>query len=238
MKLNRLKYVHFLILTLFISIIFIIYIINGMNDGIYNYIRKYLLITLNFKNENYKTMLFFFCLFIIFVTIFSLPLPPFFKPLSAGMIFGQYLGSFICIFSVCFATFIFINFFKVFLSIEFIKKKTTEAPKFIKKTIENEFLFIFFLRLIPGVPFIIQNITISLMKTSYLFFIPATFLGLIPSYLIMTKIGSNLGDVIITQPDFELNYILSINNITMICVYIFFISLLHFFSKKFFKKNK
>ena len=227
---------HFLILTLFFSLIFIIYISNGINEDIYNFIRKYLLITLNFKNDNYKTIIFFFCIFIIFATIFSIPLPPFFKPLSAGMMFGPYIGFSICIFSVCMASLIFINFFKVFLTIDFIKSKTIEAPKFIKKTIENEFLFIFFLRLIPGVPFIIQNITISLMKTSYLLFIPATFLGLIPSYLIMTKIGYNLGEVIVTQPDFEIKYILSPSNISILCIYILFISFLHLCSKKIFKK--
>lgn len=237
MNLNKFKYIHFLILTVFISIVFIIYIGNGINNEIYNYIRKYLLITLSLKDDYYIAIIIVFCIFIIFITIFSLPLPPFFKPLSAGILFGQYLGFFICIFSVCIATLIFVNFFKLFLSFEFIQKKTIETPKFIKKTIENEFLFIFLFRLIPGVPFIIQNISISLMKTNYLLYIPATFFGLIPSYFIMTKLGSNLGDVIITKHDFELNYFFSANNIYIICLYILFIFLSHFFSKKFLKKN-
>lgn len=75
------------------------------------------------------------------------------------------------------------------------------------------------------------------MKTNYLLYIPATFFGLIPSYFIMTKLGSNLGDVIITKHDFELNYFFSANNIYIICLYILFIFLSHFFSKKFLKKN-
>lgn len=68
---------------------------------------------------------------------------------------------------------------------------------------QNEWSVLFFIRLLPLVPFFIANLLPALVGTSLWRFAVTTYLGIIPGALILTSVGSGLGDVFArgTRPD-------------------------------------
>lgn len=61
---------------------------------------------------------------------------------------------------------------------------------------ENEWSFLFLIRLVPFVPFFIANLVPAFVGTSLLRFAVSTYLGIIPGALVFTSVGSGLGDVL------------------------------------------
>lgn len=60
---------------------------------------------------------------------------------------------------------------------------------------ENEWSALFLLRLVPAVPFFLANLIPAFTATRLVPFAVTTFLGIIPGALVLTSIGSGLGEV-------------------------------------------
>jgi uncharacterized membrane protein YdjX (TVP38/TMEM64 family) len=58
---------------------------------------------------------------------------------------------------------------------------------------ENEWSMLFFLRLVPAVPFFVANLIPALLGVSLLRFVVSTFLGIIPGSFVFTSVGAGLG---------------------------------------------
>lgn len=66
----------------------------------------------------------------------------------------------------------------------------------IKKGLdENQWSMLFFIRLVPAVPFFVANLIPAFLGVPLTRFVVSTFLGIIPGSLVYTSVGAGLGEV-------------------------------------------
>jgi len=79
----------------------------------------------------------------------------------------------------------------------YIKSKIekTKYKKYLNRTDENSFMFILYMRLIPLIPYELQNYIAGLVDISTGKFILATFIGLLPGTFALIYLGNTLTDI-------------------------------------------
>ncbi len=159
----------------------------------------YILIILNYTQllieENYTLALMIYFLFCISFFFLSLP-GGLIVTLSSGFFFGFYIGFLINIISITigslFFTFLskyyFINYFNKYLS-----KYTDKLNKIIKK---SSYEYLILIRLIFGIPLIVQNLFISTLEISKLKFIISSIIGFTPYFLIFSYAGDRISNLL------------------------------------------
>jgi uncharacterized membrane protein YdjX (TVP38/TMEM64 family) len=80
---------------------------------------------------------------------------------------------------------------------EYIKSKIekTKYKKYLDSTDKNSFMFILYMRLIPLIPYELQNYIAGLIDISVGKFIIATFIGLLPGTFFLIYLGNTLTDI-------------------------------------------
>ncbi len=153
--------------------------------------REYLI---NLKESNIILASFIF----ITITIIWIFLLGFGSPvvLSAGFIFGKWLGLLLAISSLSIgATLLYIfgnYFFKDIIKEKFWNKFKNLEAKFKK----NEFIFFLIYRFVGGIPFQIANLLPILFKVRIENYFFGTFIGIIPQAFIITSLGSGIEKII------------------------------------------
>ena len=158
-------------------------------------------------------------MFIFF--LFSLP-GSLFVILSSGFFFGFYVGFLINIISITLGSLffsiilkhIFINYFK-----NYLLKYTHKLNKIIKKS-SLEYLIL--IRLIFGVPLIVQNLFISTLEISKVKFIISSIIVFTPYFIIFTYTGDKISNLLEIKK-FSLNDIFSFELAIVIICFIGFI---------------
>ena len=116
--------------------------------------------------------------------------------LSAGFIFGKWLGLLLAISSLSIgATLLYIfgnYFFKDIIKEKFWNKFKNLEAKFKK----NEFIFFLIYRFVGGIPFQIANLLPILFKVRIENYFFGTFIGIIPQAFIITSLGSGIEKII------------------------------------------
>ena len=153
--------------------------------------REYLI---NLKESNTILASFIFITIIIiwiFLLGFGSPVV-----LSAGFIFGKWLGLLLAISSLSIgATLLYIfgnYFFKDIIKDKFWNKFKNLEAKFKK----NEFIFFLIYRFVGGIPFQIANLLPILFKVRIKNYFCGTFIGIIPQVFIITSLGSGIETII------------------------------------------
>ncbi len=79
---------------------------------------------------------------------------------------------------------------------KYIQKKIekTKYKKYLDRTDENSFMFILYMRLIPLIPYELQNYIAGLVDISVGRFILATFIGLLPGTFTLIYLGNTITD--------------------------------------------
>ena len=137
------------------------------------------------------------CIFIT-ITIIWIFLLGFGSPvlLSAGFIFGKWLGLLLAISSLSIgATLLYIfgnYFFKDIIKEKFWNKFKNLEVKFKK----NEFTFFLIYRFVGGIPFQIASLLPVLFNVRVRNYFFATFIGIIPQIFIITSLGSGIEQII------------------------------------------
>ena len=133
----------------------------------------------------------FFSIMWVFAAGFASPLA-----LFAGFIFGKWFG---LIFSLVGMTigatllYIFCNYFlKEIIRDKFLNRFRNLDKKFKK----SEFIYLLIYRFVGGIPFQVQNILPCLFNVKVNNYFWSTFLGLLPSLLLIVSIGSGLEEII------------------------------------------
>lgn len=67
--------------------------------------------------------------------------------------------------------------------------------KFESQFKENQLSFLFFLRLVPAMPFVIANVLPAFFGVSLFTYIWTTFLGIFPGTAVFTSVGTGLGEI-------------------------------------------
>ena len=158
--------------------------------------------------------------------------------ITAGFMFGSWLGSLITITSLSIGAsilYIFANYFFKDLIYEKFRNKFKNLETKFKN---NEFTFMLIFRFIGGIPFQIANILPILFNVKLKNYFFGTFLGIIPQTYIICSLGNGIEKIIEnndTLPSVK-NLIFSPEIYIPIIGFIFFIIITLIF-KKFFYKN-
>ena len=153
--------------------------------------REYLI---NLKESNIILASFIFItITIIWIFLLGIGSP---VVLSAGFIFGKWLGLLLAISSLSIgATLLYIfgnYFFKDIIKEKFWNKFKNLEAKFKK----NEFIFFLIYRFVGGIPFQIANLLPILFKVRIKNYFFGTFIGIIPQAFIITSLGSGIEKII------------------------------------------
>lgn len=152
---------------------------------------------LAFRDDNFLLTVLLFIAGYVAVVGFSLP-GAVIVTLTGGFLFGTVLGT---VFNVTGAT---LGAILIFLAARMglgnrLKEKMDASDGMvakIKKGIdENQWSMLFFIRLVPAVPFFVANLIPAFVGVSLFRFAVSTFLGIIPGSLVYTSVGAGLGEV-------------------------------------------
>ena len=197
----------------------------------------YILIILNYIQtlifENYLLALSLYFLFCLFFFFLSLP-GGLIVTLSSGFFFGFFIGFLINIISITIGSLFFIILSKYFFLNYFnnyLLKYTDKLNKIIKK---SSYEYLILIRLIFGIPLIVQNLFISTLEISKFKFILSTLIGFTPYFLIFSYVGDKISNLIEIK-SFSFADIFSIE-ITFILIILVLILILRIFYKINYKK--
>lgn len=150
-----------------------------------------------FRDANFVLTVLGFVVTYIVIVAFSLP-GALIATLTGGFLFGTLAGS---LFSVTGAS---IGATVIFLAArlglgEKLKARmdaSTGTVRKIKQGIdENQWSMLFFIRLVPAVPFFVANLIPAFLSVPLYRFVISTFLGIIPGSLVYSSVGAGLGEV-------------------------------------------
>jgi uncharacterized membrane protein YdjX (TVP38/TMEM64 family) len=150
-----------------------------------------------FRDSNYLLSALGFMALYMVIVAFSLPGAAI-ATLTGGFLFGIFPG---VLFNVMGAT---AGAVVIFLAAQWglgerLKERMDASDGMvakIKKGIdENQWSMLFFIRLVPAVPFFVANLIPAFLGVPLYRFVVSTFLGIIPGGLVYTSVGAGLGEV-------------------------------------------
>ncbi len=181
---------YLLILFTFLYFIFSSIEINRLDDfSYYKELQSNLDIFIS-KNI-FINLIYFFIFSVIWVALLGFGSPIL---IISGILFGQWLGTFISIFSISIGALILYSIGSFFFNdlLKSILEKKFE--KYILLFQKNEFFYFLIFRFTGGlgIPFGLQNLIPVLFRMKKFNYFFATFFGLIPSFFIINTIGGGL----------------------------------------------
>jgi len=199
---------YLIILFVFLYFIFTWIELNKLND--FSYYKELQKTFSNYITANIIINLIYFFIF----AVFWVALLGFGSPLLivSGILFGQWIGTFISVVSISIGALILYsigNFFFRDLVKNILEKK---FEKYIHLFKENEFYYFFIFRFIGGlgVPFGLQNLIPILFGMKKLNYFLSSFFGFIPGFFIFNTIGAGLNSYVEKAEEFNMfDFILS-----------------------------
>lgn len=137
---------------------------------------------------------FIFCLVYIIATVLGLPAAAVLS-ISAGLIFGIYKG--VAIIFVGAGISAVLSFLLArYLFRDFVNRKFTDIITKVNHGVQKEGLFyLFFLRLVPGIPFPVLNMSFGITNMHIYNYYWVSQIALIPSILLLVSAGTGVTDV-------------------------------------------
>lgn len=150
-----------------------------------------------FRDSNYVLTAVGFMMAYMVIVAFSLPGAAI-ATLTGGFLFNLFPG---VLFNVTGAT---LGAVVIFLAARWGLGETLKArmeasdgmvAKIKKGLDENQWSMLFFIRLVPAVPFFVANLIPAFLAVPLYRYVVSTFLGIMPGALVYTSVGSGLGEV-------------------------------------------
>ena len=193
---------YLIILFAFLYFIFTGIEINRLNDFFYyKELQKELS---NYVSDNIIINLIYFFVF----AVFWVALLGFGSPILiiSGILFGQWIGTFISVISISFGALILYTIGNFFFR-DLVKKILQEKfDKYIFLFKKNEFYYFFIYRFVGGlgVPFGLQNLIPILFGMKKLNYFLSSFFGFIPGFFILNTIGAGLNSYVEQSENFNM----------------------------------
>ncbi|HVY53373.1 MAG TPA: VTT domain-containing protein [Gammaproteobacteria bacterium] len=185
------------------------------------------------KQQHYWLTLIGFISLNIIAVSFALPSNVLFA-VTAGFLFGTLPGTLYVVLSIVLGSLLLFSFTKKL----FLQRLDFKGQKWLKLQImlkENTFLYLLICRMIPIFPSWAITIISSILNISLTKFIGATLLGIIPTIIVLTTLGSSLK---LSLKNISLGSAVFLNPInSMIMLVPLIIALLAIMSFKYFKKR-
>lgn len=149
------------------------------------------------RDGNYITTVLVFIAIYVGIVAFSLPGAAI-ATLTGGFLFGTVLGSAFNVIGATLGAVLIFQAARMGLG-ERLKARMEASDGVvakIKKGIdENQWSMLFFIRLVPAVPFFVANLIPAFLAVPLHRFAISTFIGIIPGSLVYTSVGAGLGEV-------------------------------------------
>ena len=150
-----------------------------------------------FRDGNLVLTVFLFIAAYVVIVAFSLPGAAI-ATLTGGFLFGAWAGTVINITGATLGAIVIFSAARMGLG-ERLKARMEASDGMvakIKKGIdENQWSMLFFIRLVPAVPFFVANLIPAFLGVPLYRFAVSTFIGIIPGSLVFTSVGAGLGEV-------------------------------------------
>lgn len=150
-----------------------------------------------FRDSNFVLTVLGFVLIYVLVVTFSLP-GALIATLTGGFLFGAAFGTVLNITSATIGATLIFSAARLGLG-DRLKTRMDASDGMvarIKKGLdENQWSMLFFIRLVPAVPFFVANLIPAFLSVPVRRFVISTFLGIIPGSLVYTSVGAGLGEV-------------------------------------------
>ncbi|WP_187431855.1 hypothetical protein ROLI_005870 [Roseobacter fucihabitans] len=150
-----------------------------------------------FRDANMVLTVLGFVLAYVVIVGFSLP-GALIATLTGGFLFGTFAGSLLSVTGATLGAVI------IFLAARHglgdrLKARMDASEGVISKIKtgldENQWSMLFFIRLVPAVPFFVANLIPAFLSVPLYRFVISTFLGIIPGSLVYSSVGAGLGEV-------------------------------------------
>lgn len=150
-----------------------------------------------FRDSNYLASALLFMTAYVVIVAFSLPGATI-ATLTGGFLFGTVLGAgFNVIAATTGATLIFLAARMGLGQALRARMAASEGlvSKISKGLDENQWSMLFFIRLVPAVPFFVANLIPAFLAVPLYRFVVSTFFGIMPGAVVYTSVGAGLGEV-------------------------------------------
>ena len=220
-------------LTVFLLIIFSFWVIYFFNRDFFelNTLFNYLEIIQNYISNYF---LFSFCIFTFSYFLFVVCNFPASSLLSliGGFFYGTWIGGLGIILGSTIGSFVVFLVAKIFFH-DYVSKKLLHKYLFINKYFQqNELELMLLIRLIPGIPFFVQNWILAGLGANSIKFFFTTLIGLSPWAIIFASIGKGLEEIFIKDQDLSFSLIAKPEYLIPISLIISLVIFILLFKKK------
>ena len=224
---------YLIILFAFLYFIFTGIEISKLND--FSYYKELQKNLNNFVSNNIIINLIYFFIFaIIWIALLGFGSP---LLIASGILFGQWLGTFVSVISISVGALILYSLGNFFFRDLVQKILEQKFEKYILLFKRNEFYYFFIYRFIGGlgVPFGLQNLIPILFGMKKINYFLSSFFGFIPGFFIFNTIGAGLNSYVKQAENFSmLDFLLSPNIYSPILMFTCLMIISLIIKKKFF----
>lgn len=150
-----------------------------------------------FRDSNFALTIVLFIAAYVLIVAFSLPGAAI-ATLTGGFLFGTGLGTLINIIGATLGAIAIFQAARMGLGDKLRARMDASdglVAKIKKGLDENQWSMLFFIRLVPAVPFFVANLIPAFLAVPLHRFAISTFIGIIPGSLVYTSVGAGLGEV-------------------------------------------
>lgn len=152
---------------------------------------------LAYRDDNFVLTVVLFIVAYVLIVAFSLPGAAI-ATLTGGFLFGTWAGTAINITGATTGAVLIFLAARMGLG-DRLKNKMETSDGMIAKIKngidENQWSMLFFIRLVPAVPFFVANLIPAFLSVPLYRFVVSTFIGIIPGSVVYTSVGAGLGAV-------------------------------------------
>ena len=224
------KILIFFLLTL-ILILWSIYFLNRDFFQIQNFFSN-LEIIQNFILQNFFFSIFIFILMYSFLIMCNFPFASLLSMIN-GFLFGTWIGGTI---SIVGGTIGALGVFLIakFFFLDFIKRKFLNKYSHIEDYFnKNDLELMMLIRIVPGIPFFLQNLILAGLGAHNKKFLYTTFIGLAPWSFIFGSVGQGLEEIFVNKTELSFSLVAQPEYLIPIGFIAFLIIMIIFFKKKF-----
>ena len=150
-----------------------------------------------FRDSNFLLTVLGFILCYVLIVTFSLP-GALIATLTGGFLFGTFFGAAVNVTAATVGATLIFSAARMGLADKLKARMDASdgmVAKIKKGLDENQWSMLFFIRLVPAVPFFVANLIPAFLDVPLRRFVISTFLGIIPGSLVYTSVGAGLGEV-------------------------------------------
>ena len=224
------KILIFFLLTL-IVILWSIYFLNIDYFQLQNFFSN-LEIIQNFILQNFVISIFIFILTYSFLIMCNFPFASLLSMIN-GFLFGTWIGGTM---SIVGGTIGALGVFLIakFFFLDFIKKKFLNKYSHIEDYFnKNDLELMMLIRIIPGIPFFLQNLILAGLGVHYKKFLYTTLIGLAPWSFILGSVGQGLEEIFVNKTKLSFSLVAQPEYLIPIGFIAFLIIMIILFKKKF-----